>query len=166
MLHPDAAYNLLRFAFSRNWIISSLIHLFIIGCNIYLFVTGLHNWTWTGITIAALFIYWIGNFYHRKWLRTLNAAGAANKHYDDVCEGCDPPCYTDGRALWPIHIWYAASRHVSREQALDLLLFDDPDHPDQAEPATTESRAAYAAKVAPIKEEYARYLKHPKFLRP
>ena len=92
------------------------------------------------LTVAAV----IRDYLIRKRLRKLNAT-PGNLHRSDVCEGCNPVRWNDGRPLAELYQWYAAVNHVSWEVAqMDLDMI-------------TEGSLQIA------KRSHAKYLKHPQF---
>ena len=144
MIHPEAEYSLLRFAFTRHPFIFLFIHGLTIGANAVLPFTDQWHWMVPVMGIAVECIYWIGSWQHRKRLRKLNAT-PGNFHYPEVCEGCDPVCFNDGKPIDLLPWWYAAVHDITREAARKQL--NDMDV------------KAYVAQ----RKLFRKYLEHPKF---
>jgi len=92
------------------------------------------------LTVAAV----IRDYLIRAKLQRLNAT-PGNLHRSDVCEGCVPVRWNDGRPLTELYQWYAAVHDMSWEQAqFDLGMMP-------------------LWSVDTNKRSHAKYLEHPQF---
>ena len=126
MTHPEANYSLWKFIRTneKGW------KLFYVGVLILYFVVvrGIRGdglWyidVFLGLlTVAAV----IRDYLIRAKLQRLNAT-PGNLHRSDVCEGCVPVRWNDGRPLTELYQWYAAITDESWERA-KLMLEATPD---------------------------------------
>jgi hypothetical protein len=126
MTYPDAEYSLFRFAFTRNRILFVFINAFCVGLNIYLPITDQWHWIVGVVTLATMLVYWIGNYRHRSKLKAMNAKPSGSPHYPEIAENSNPPQMTGGGPITNIVWWYAATRHVTREEAQEYLKSLEP----------------------------------------
>lgn len=120
-MYPEADYSLYKFARTRHgfwfWFIHGMVFVFV---GVLPFTDQFH---WAVLPIMALVEvgYWIGTNVHRNRLRKMNEKGPGSPHYDGVCEKCNPVRMEDGSPIPHASWWYAATRDVTREDAVKYL---------------------------------------------
>ena len=144
-MYKEADYSLFRFAVTRHPILFCIIHGLVVVFTVVLPFTDQFHWALIPMSVIVEVGYWIGTNEHRNRLRKMNEKGPNNKHRSDVLEEADPVRWKDGRPLMELHIWYAATRDETWEDAEHYLNTCPKWQRDE------------------LVKDHARYLKHPKF---